>query len=102
MKYVTNKAELEESLSGITLVKFGADWCGPCKHLLPIFDKLQQINKDVNFISVNIEFSQDLVSEFNINKIPIVLVFKNKELKKTIGGYNTYIFYQDIIDEYKK
>ena len=74
---------------GISLVKFWASWCGPCKRYAPAFDAFAEENSDVKCFSVNAETEQDLCTEFDVSSIPVTLLFKDGELKETKNGILT-------------
>jgi thioredoxin 1 len=64
--------------SGMVLVYFYADWCGPCRMIGPILDNLLAKYKDkVEFLKVNVDELQDLTANYNIQTIPTVIIFKN-------------------------
>ena len=66
------------------LVKFGADWCGPCK----VVDKiLPELPEDISVITVDVEEEDDLASELGIRNIPFILYFVDGiEVGKTVGS----------------
>lgn len=102
MKHITTATELDETKSsGITFVKFSSNWCGPCKALIPVFDQLDAKNQDVNFLSVNIDFSPELTAQYQVEKIPTVIVFQNGEEKIKSIGAKQEVYYQNIINELK-
>lgn len=73
--------------AGIVLVDFWAAWCGPCKMMLPVLEKLAEENVDVlSVVKVNADDQPDLVSRFNVFSIPTILVYVNGEVVKTIVG----------------
>lgn len=83
------KTEFEEVLSGNGMVaaKFGAEWCGPCKSLQPVFDGVAEENPDVKMLALDVEDSDELVSEYGVMNIPCVLFFLNGEpFNILIGG----------------
>jgi thioredoxin 1 len=45
---------------GNVVVKFGADWCGPCRNLKPILEELKKENEGVDFIDINVDDDKDL------------------------------------------
>lgn len=61
------------------VVDFNADWCGPCRMLKPILEKLSEERKDVKFVSVNIDDEEGLAEEFGIYSIPCLVLFKKGE-----------------------
>jgi len=82
-----NDQNFEEFISSDekVLVDFWAEWCGPCKMMLP---KLEDASKKVpNRIGkINVDQFPDLASKFGIRSIPTTLIFKNGEMvEKKIG-----------------
>lgn len=74
--------------SGLVLVDFYADWCGPCKMMAPVVDKIgENYAGKAKVIKVNVDNSSDVAARFGIMSIPTFILFKNgKEVKKIIGG----------------
>lgn len=78
--------QFEEKNTGITLVDFFAEWCGPCKMLLPIVTELESELKDVNVLKVNIDDLSELAAKYGVSTIPTLIYFKDgKEVTRTIG-----------------
>ena len=70
-----------------TIVDFYADWCGPCKMMSPIIDKIAEENaENIKVGKVNVDENQDLAMKYNVMSIPTILVFKNGNLVKTFIG----------------
>lgn len=76
---------IEPSKKGLVLVDFYADWCGPCKKLAPILEKLEKEYK-FKLIKVNTEAEQELATEFGIMSIPNVIFFKAGEAVENFVG----------------
>ncbi|MDY6933479.1 MAG: thioredoxin [Spirochaetota bacterium] len=69
------------------LVDFWASWCGPCKRVSPVVDKLSEsYNDKVKFCKVNIEEARDTASKYGIMSIPTLMFFKNGENVDGIVG----------------
>ena len=62
-----------------TIVDFYAEWCGPCKVLGPVLDKVAAENPEIQIIKVNVDENEELSAEFGIRNIPSVFIFKNGE-----------------------
>ena len=87
MKFTTANFEAEVLQSDIpVMVDFYADWCGPCKMMAPIIDKIAEENPDLNVAKVNVDEAGDLASAFGIMSIPTLMVFKNGEVYKQLVG----------------
>ena len=63
------------------LVDFYADWCGPCKMLAPILEKLSEEYPDVVIGKVNGDDENGLASAFKVTAIPTLVVIRNGEVK---------------------
>ncbi|CCU78764.1 trx-h1/thioredoxin-1 [Blumeria hordei DH14] len=62
------------------IIKFTAEWCGPCRMIAPIFESLSDEAKDIHFISVDVDNSSDISSEFGIKAMPtfVFIRFEDK------------------------
>lgn len=90
MKKVNNVNEFNEVINSdnLTVVKFSADWCGPCRTLAGIMDDVTPDYQNVNFIEIDVEGDgmDEIVSNYSIRNIPVLAFIKNgKLLNKNIG-----------------
>lgn len=77
-----NFDEVKES-KGKVLVDFYADWCGPCKMLMPV---MEEISKDYDVYKVNVDENSDLAQQFGVMSIPTVMIFEDgQEANKFVG-----------------
>ena len=84
---------------GIVVVDFYANWCGPCKILEPIIEKLSQEIDDVKFIKVDVDKHEEIARIYGIMSIPTLIFFKNgKQVNKHIGLIS-YEQVKKIVDE---
>lgn len=73
----------DELIQEKILVDFYANWCGPCKMLGPVLEK---ISDEVKVLKVNVDEYQDLARKYGVMSIPCVILFdKGKEIKRNIG-----------------
>ena len=71
LSVITSSAEIEAALAnGPVMIKFGADWCGPCRLQEPILKELATAYPQVSFLEVNTDNSPGLAKEFFVNSIP--------------------------------
>ena len=69
------------------LVDFWAEWCGPCKMIGPILDQLStDLDGQAKIGKVNVDEVRDLAVKYNVRSIPLLLFFKNGEVKDQIVG----------------
>jgi thioredoxin 1 len=70
------------------VIKFYADWCGPCKIYGPTFDRVKQDLQDIiEFKEVNVEQDEENLSgEYKVKGIPMTILLENGEVKKSQSG----------------
>ena len=62
---------------GVSVVDFNATWCGPCKLLGPVLEKLSYEITDVKFYAMDVDENPDIAEKFGIMSIPYVAVFRD-------------------------
>lgn len=70
----------------VTLVRFTADWCGPCKALAPIVEAIDSEQDGLDVFVVDIDAEPELAERFQITSIPVMKIFKGGSAVKTIIG----------------
>lgn len=68
------------------VVDFYADWCGPCRSMIPIFDACAESYTDVRFCKVNVDEQKKLAIQNRVLGIPCFLFFKNGMMVRRIDG----------------
>lgn len=97
---IINKQEFDEIKSeGYILVDFFATWCGPCKMLGPVLEKLApKYEGKVTFVKVDVDNDQALAMEFGIMSVPTMIIFKDGVAVKQIQGFQSAPQLETILD----
>ncbi len=69
------------------LVDFFATWCGPCKMLTPVLEKISTSRGEFNIVKIDIDKEPNLAAKYEIDVVPTMLVFKNGNVVDKIEGY---------------
>ncbi|HHX16398.1 MAG TPA: thioredoxin [Mollicutes bacterium] len=88
--------------SGIVLVDFFAEWCGPCKMLSPTLDALSNQRDDVKIVKVNVDEQGDLARRFGIMSVPTLLLYKDGINVGQKSGFQTIDMLNSWIEESTK
>ena len=81
--------ELQEKINNgdKIIVDFHGLWCGPCKIMMPVFERVAQNNDtDVQMYTLDIDKNREFVSSLGIRSIPTIKVFDGGEVKDTKVG----------------
>lgn len=89
IKHIANLDEFEkETASSTVLVDFFATWCGPCRMLSPVLEKLDEENKlNASIIKVDVDNANEIARKFAIQVIPTLVLFKDGKAIKRATGY---------------
>jgi thioredoxin 1 len=79
--HIENEQEFQEKVvqfTGISIVDFRAEWCGPCRMLGPIMEDLstEYAGKPVQVIKVNVDENRALAEKFQVSSIPVVFIIQ--------------------------
>lgn len=92
VEYITEQ-EFDSLLTsnGLVVFDFTATWCGPCKMIAPLMDKLaSEYEERVKVVKVDLDQNQSLAKRLSIRSIPAVMIYKNGTLMETIVGVTPY------------
>ena len=73
--------------SGVAVVDFFANWCGPCRKLSPILDEVaDELASEVKFAKIDTDENLDAAKKYQVSGLPTLLVFKNGEVVERMVG----------------
>jgi len=85
---ITGK-ELQEKINNNekVIVEFWAEWCGPCRMMKPVFERVALNNDtEVQMYTMDIDQNRDYAQTLGIRSIPAVKVFSNGNVTDTVVG----------------
>jgi thioredoxin 1 len=96
--------EIPEGLldAQITVLDFYAEWCGPCRSLIPIIDELTEEyanDNSIKIIKVNVDVQPAIATKFGVRSIPNVVFVKNGEVVNKFTGVKAKSDIKNIIEE---
>ena len=89
VKDINGLNELDEVLNNNkkVLVDVWAPWCGPCRMLGPIVEKVASDTEGLTTIKINLDDNEEVAVRYGIEAIPTLLVFENGELVNRSLGF---------------
>ena len=92
---------IEESMQRPVLVDFWADWCGPCKTLSPILEKLAQEYAGAFLLAmVNADEQQMISQQFGVRSLPTVMVMKDGQPVDGFAGAQPETAIRQLLEKY--
>ncbi|NP_001085522.1 MGC80314 protein S homeolog [Xenopus laevis] len=79
---------LKEAGGKLVVVDFTATWCGPCKMIAPVFEKLSVDNPDAVFLKVDVDDAQDVAAHCDVKCMPTFQFYKNGIKVDEFSGAN--------------
>lgn len=100
MKNVTeeNVTQLKEEGKKI-LVDYWAEWCGPCKTLIPRLESLESEYPNVTFVKVDVDKNMDRCLQLGIRSVPTVIIYDGETVIDRSQGVNHETYYKSILDK---
>ncbi|MCI6572804.1 MAG: thioredoxin [Firmicutes bacterium] len=100
---IVQKDEFEKIIneSKPTIVDFFATWCGPCKMLSPILEKVEEDSKgEFNIVKIDVDESYDVAKKYGIMSVPTMIIFKDGDEQEKIVGLRQKNQIEDAVRNY--
>jgi thioredoxin 1 len=89
LKNLNDLTNINKDTGKIIIIKVGADWCGPCKNITPLYNQMANSNNNSNIIFAEINASdadEELLDYIDVKSLPTFLFYKNNTLNNKIIG----------------
>ena len=87
IKFTRDNFESEALKSSLpVLVDFYAEWCGPCRMVVPIVEEIADERPDIKVGKINVDEEAELASQFGIMSIPTLVVIENGKIVNQAMG----------------
>lgn len=83
-----NEGSFEKEIEkGSVLVDFYADWCGPCRMLAPVLEKVaKEVSGQATVAKLDIDHAQKVAAAFQVTSVPTMILFKDgREMGRLVG-----------------
>jgi thioredoxin 1 len=102
IRYINEDSFQKEVLGrkDLVLVDFYANWCGPCIKLGSELEDLSNSRAGYEIVKIDVDKSPNLVREYGIDVIPVIMLFKSGELIEKQVGYIDRQNIQNIMEKY--
>ncbi len=101
--YIQDETEFDALLKKepLLVVDCTATWCGPCKLIAPLIDRLAEEYIDrAKVLKLDLDTNKPVAKRFGIRSIPAVMIFKQGELAETMVGAKPYEEFSNTLAKY--
>jgi thioredoxin 1 len=83
----------------VTVKKFSAVWCGPCRALTPVMNEIKGNYSNVKFEEYDIDEYSDITEEYGVRSVPTVIIVKDGVELQRFTGLSSKMAYVNAINE---
>jgi thioredoxin 1 len=74
------------SKNSLVLVDFWAAWCGPCKMMHPVFERMAKKFRGIRFARINVDENQNIAMRYGVQSIPTFIMFSEGVVSDKLLG----------------
>ncbi|MBN3033918.1 MAG: thioredoxin [Candidatus Saganbacteria bacterium] len=79
------KTEVEDEKKTV-FVDFWAPWCGPCRMMAPVVEKISEKYPRIKFCKIDTQENMEKAADYSVTGIPCIVVFQNgREVERLVG-----------------
>lgn len=87
--------------AGLVVVDCTASWCGPCRLVSPLMDRLaQDYEGRVKVVKLDIDENKTTAKKLGVRSIPAILIFKEGEVVENIVGVAPYEKFSNAVEQH--
>lgn len=87
--------------NGLVLIDVFAEWCGPCKQISPIVDKLSaDFQGKLTVGKVDADKNSSIVEQLQVRSIPAIFLFKDGKIVERLNGLQTYQSLSNLVNKH--
>lgn len=92
---------VEPSMTQLVIVDFWAEWCGPCKQLSPVIEKIatEYASKGVKLVKINVDENRFIANQFRVQSIPTVYALFQGQPVADLTSARTEGQYRQMLDQ---
>jgi len=82
----------------VTVKKFSASWCAPCRVLAPIIQQVKSEVSGVHFMDIDVDDNQEITAKYGVRSVPVVVIEKDGTEVARFAGVQSKLAYVNAIN----